>query len=296
MDVRTLAEKASIDGLSPPSYIKSFLAERAFILPRNIGDRQQIVSPIIGQAMLHEALRYLLRSMSQIASYEVICSRHQFSWALVTSYYSNYFSVLSMNRLAGSAISTANGHNYKISRTEVQSNFCVERTKVNNHKEIWQDNYNLYADFNWHDNLYDEIIIKVIRAANKDHYERKSREYINYHPDSYEELFNSRSTINEINSFWGKNYTNSPTTVDLLPFSKNKIEEMFAKLECRAIARQIIILTIFTEILKRLEPTSKNILMDYFNKFSKNVMTRPPFSSKLKPLFQDFFQNLTFKD
>jgi hypothetical protein len=91
-----------------------------------------------------------------------------------------------MNRLAGSAISTANGHNYKIVRTEVQSNFLVERTKVNNHKEIWQDNYNLYADFNWHDNLYDGIIIKVI--ANQDHYERKSREYINYHPDSYEEL------------------------------------------------------------------------------------------------------------
>ena len=84
-----------------------------------------------------------------------------------------------MNRLAGSAISTANGLNYKISRTEVQSNFWVERTKVNNHKEIWQDNYNLYANFNWYDNLYDEIIIKVIRPANRDHYERKSREYIN---------------------------------------------------------------------------------------------------------------------
>ena len=225
--------------------------------------------------MLHEALRYLLRSMSQIASYEVICSRHQFSWALVTLYYSNYFSILSMNRLAGSAISTTEkGPTYKVARTEVQSNFWVERINVNNHKEIWQDNYNLYADFNWHDNLYDEIIIKVIRQANRDHYERKSRERMNYYPDSYEELFNSRSTINEINSFWGKNYTTSPTTVDLLPFSKNKIEEMFAKLECRAIARQIIILTIFTEILKRLEPTSKNILMEYFNKFSKNVMTR----------------------
>ena len=258
MDVRTLAEKASIDGLSPPSYIKYFLAERAYILPKNIGDKEQIVSPIIGQAMLHEALRYLLRSMCQIVSYEVVCSKHQFSWALVTLYYSNYFSVLSMNRLAGSAISTANRNNYKIARTEVQSNFWVERTKVNNHKEIWQDNYNLYANFNWHDNLYDEIIIKVIRPVNRDHYERKSREYINYHPDSYEELFNSRSTINEINSFWGKNYTSSPTTVDLLPFSKNKIERMFAKLECRAIARQIIILTIFTEILNKLEPTSKN--------------------------------------
>ena len=289
MDVRTLAEKASMDGLSPPSYIKSFLAERAFILPGNIGDKEQIFSPIIGQAMLNESLRYFLRSMSQIASYEVLCSRHQFSWALVTLYYSNYFSVLSMNRLAGSAISTVNGRNYKILRTEVQSNFCVKRINVNNHKEIWTDNYNLYADFNWHNNLYDGIIIRVIHQDNKDHYERKSREYINYHPDSYEELFNSRAKTNEINSFWGKNYTNPPTTIDLLPFPQ-EIEKMFAKLESRAIARQIIILSIFSEISERLEPTSKNIIKEYVNKFSKNVMTRPPFSSKLKPLFQDFFK------
>lgn len=293
MDVRILATQASLDGLSPPSYIKNCLAENAGRLPQSVGDKQQFFSQNISRSMLHEALRFLLRSISQIVSYEAICSRNQFSWALVTLYYSNYFSVLSLNRLAGSAISTLNGRNYKIIRTGIQSNFEVERIKVNNHQLIWQDNYSLYANFNWHDTSYDSIIIKVIHNVNRDHYERKSREFINYHPDSYEELFSSKSTINKMRSFWGQNYTNSPLAIELIPF-QNKIEEMFAKLECRAVARQIILLNIFAETLNYLEPTSKNIVQQYFNQFSKNIIVKAPFNSKLKPLLHDFIKKLIF--
>lgn len=288
MDARSVAMKAGADGLSPADYVKNILSQNFPLLPNKIGSIEPLFSPDMSRALLHESLLYLLRSMSHIVSYEAIYSKHQFSWALVTLYYSNYFCALSMNRLAGKAISTTNGNSYEVVSEAVQSSFSVERIAVNNHKLVWETNYDLYSGFNWLDTSCDGIIVKVIT---KDHYERKSREWINYHPDSYKELFKPKSNKKSIISFFGKNYNSSPATVVLLPFSDN-MEKMIANFECRAIARQTIILTIFCEISKILQPTSKAILRDYFNNFSKNIMSQSPFNSKLKSTFQSLISDL----
>jgi len=286
MDARSVATKAAADGLSPAPYVKNLLIEYFPTLPRDVGSSTQLFSQDIGRALLNESVLYLLRAMSHMVSYEVIYSKHQFSWALVTLYYANYFCALSMNRLAGKAISSANGKHYEVTADRIQSSFQIKRIGVNNHTLVWDTNYNLYADFNWQDSSYNGTLIKV---SNRNHFERKLRENINYHPDSYKELFSSRSNKNLLSCF-GKNYWVSPTTVLLLPFP-NETEKDIANLECRSIGRQIILLTILGEIKKILQPSSKSILVGYFNNFSKNIMNRPPFNSKLKLMFQSLIQD-----
>jgi len=288
MNARSVAIKAGADGLSPTPYVKNVLSQNFAALPNSIDSSSTLFCADISRALLHESLLYLLRAMSHIICYEAIYSKNQFSWALVTLYYSNYFCALSMNRLAGKAISTTNGKNFEIVSSQIQSNFEVKRIKVNNHKLVWDTNYDLYSNFNWKDIFYDGVIIKVI---NRDHYERKSRESINYHPDSYKEIFKTKSQQNNIASFFGKNYIDSPPNIALLPFTDD-IERMIANLECRAIARQIILLTIFNEVSKILQPTSKAVLREYFRNFSNNVMNHSPFNSKLKSTFQPLINNL----
>ena len=280
MDVRSIATSAAVDGLSPAPYVKTILGQNFPSLPVNVGNTGTLFSQDLSRAILHESLLYLLRAMSHMVSYESIYTKHQFSWALVTLYYSNYFSALSMNRLAGRAISTTNGKSFDIVADRVQSNYLIERITTNNHKLVWSTNYDLYSSFNWKNSSYDGTLVKVNM---KDHYERKSREFVNYHPDSYKELFKSRSNGNFISCF-RRNYCTSPSTVMLLPFPGD-IERMIATLECRAIGRQVIILSIIHEIFDLLQPTSKEIVSKYFISFSKNIMSRSPFNSKLKTIF-----------
>lgn len=192
MDIRTVALNASADGLSPAPYVKDVLSHRFPILPTKIGQNNSLFSPEMSRALLHESLLYFLRSLSQIIGYEAAYKKSQFSWALVTLYYANYFCVLSLNRLAGKAISTTQKNSYEVTSNPIQSDFLVEKVSVNNHQSIWKTNYELYSQFNWHDNSYDGIIVRV-SPANRDHYERKNREFVNYHPDSYKELFLSNS-------------------------------------------------------------------------------------------------------
>lgn len=289
MDVRSIAMRAAADGLSPAPYVKDILGQNFPSLPVNVGTTGTLFSQSLSRALLHESLLYLLRAMSHMVSYEAIYTKHQFSWALVTLYYSNYFSALSMNRLAGRAISTTNGKSFDIIADIIQSNYLIERIATNNHVSVWSTNYDLYASFNWQDSSYDGTLIRV---NVKDHYERKSREFINYHPDSYKELFKSRSKGNLMSCF-GKNYCTSPSTVMLLPFS-NDIERMIATLECRAIGRQVIILSITREIFNILQPTSKEIVSEYFIGFSKNIMNRSPFNSKLKAIFQSLVKDFLY--
>jgi hypothetical protein len=171
MDARSLAIQAGADNLSPARYIKDVLAASSPVLPISTGDNVFLpgISPDIGRALLNEAIRYILRSMSQLVSYEVIYNKRQFSWALVTLYYSNYFSVLSMNRLAGSAISTVeqSAKHYEIAA--VPNRFTITRINRNNHELVWKTNYRLYQNFNWSDSSCDETIINV-STKNKNYY------------------------------------------------------------------------------------------------------------------------------
>ncbi|NJL22973.1 MAG: hypothetical protein HC895_22565 [Leptolyngbyaceae cyanobacterium SM1_3_5] len=130
MDVKSVAVKAGADGLSPAPYVKEILDQNFLVLPETIGKSYSLFSQDMSRALLHEALLYLLRSMSHAVCYEAIYSKHQFSWALVTLYYSNYFCALSMNRLAGRAISTAtNGKSYEIISSAIQSSFSIKKYK-----------------------------------------------------------------------------------------------------------------------------------------------------------------------
>lgn len=79
----------------------------------------------------------------------------------------------------------------------------------------------------------------------------------------------------------------------LLPFT-NDMEKVVANLECRAVGRQVIVLRILREVFNILQPTSKKIVSQYFSGFSKNIMSRPPFNSKLKIVFQELIKDFLY--
>ncbi|MEP0883348.1 hypothetical protein NDI49_17480 [Trichocoleus sp. ST-U3] len=294
MDVKSIASRVSADGLSPAQYVKEVLNENLMILPKNKGETTTLFRAEMSRALLHESILYLLRSMSQIVSYEAAYTKHQFSWAAVTLYYANYFSVLSMNRLAGVAISTANGTSYEVKADTIQSNFFIERIAVNNHKLIWDTNYDLYSSFNWYDNSYDGTIINVPLKDRK-HTERKEREYLNYHPDSYKELFKSHKKQQNTRSFFGKYYSISPEALTLTSSSfSDSFELTIANLESGAMARQTIVLEILKEVIHLLQPISKSIVVEYFQDFTRNIMSKSPFNSKLKNIFNNRIKSLLF--
>jgi hypothetical protein len=295
MDAKSVAQNAGANNLSPAPYIKDVLAQNYLVLPVNKNDTTPLFSQDISRALLHESILYVLRSMSQLVSYEAIYTKHEFSWALVTLYYSNYFSVLSMNRLAGNAVSTvktnsnSNSNSYEISTTTNPTYFNIKKIQKNNHILVWQINYKLYGNFNWIDSSCDQIIVKV---NNNNYYEKTIREYMNYHPDSYRELLQTKTNHSVSLSFFGKNYMNKPDNIASLPFDTD-LEKDIANLECRAIYRQMIVLTILREVVKILEPTSKSIVISYFRSFSKNIMDKNPFKSKLKSFFHDIIHDLS---
>jgi|SRR5919199_5812363 hypothetical protein len=84
MDVKSIASRVSADGLSPAPYVKEVLNENSIILPKNKGETTTLFRAEMSRALLHESILYLLRSMSQIVSYEAAYTKHQFSWAAVT--------------------------------------------------------------------------------------------------------------------------------------------------------------------------------------------------------------------
>lgn len=287
-NVDSIAQQAAADGLAPATYMKNILAELAPTL-RQPSDRSvPIYKPELGRALLHESILYLFRSMSQLVSYEAAYSKRQFSWSAVTLYYSNYFSVLSMNRLAGAAVSTiANqGETYEVTADQAQSHFVIKKIHKNNHQLIWEKNYALYSDFSWHNQAYDGSIVKIQPGDRCRHYERKKREYLNYHPDSYRELFESGTKRKEISSLFGQSYMSNPTNLALLPFPDDW-SGIIATLESSATARQLVILEILKKVFQQLQPNSRQVLVDYNKMFSKNIMSQAPFKSKLRMIFQN---------
>ena len=67
------------------------------------------------------------------------------------------------------------------------------------------------------------------------------------------ELFQENSNRSSSLSLFRKNYTNQPDNILLLFKSDlNSLEGTIANLECRAVYRQIIVLTILSEVKKNL--------------------------------------------
>jgi len=286
-DVTSLATKAAADGLEPLKIVKDVLTPLSIFLPNNVGEKNMIFSLELGPALLHEAFLYHFRSLCQLVAYDAAYSKKQFSWAGVTLYYSNFFSVLAMNRLAGSAVSTSTAakRSFKISAEPVQSNYLVERVDSNNHVIVWESNYKLFDDFNWLDSSCDGIIIQVPKIARK-FYEKRSREFLNYNPTSYAEMFKTKSGLRDMQSPHGKFYTFPPTSLPAL-LIEDDWQKMIATLECHAIARQKIVMAILENTYNRLGPSSKRTIKQMAGAFSKNVMTMPPFRSHLKTLYLD---------
>lgn len=282
-NVHDLAQQTAADGLVPPKFLKNVLVGQLTQLPVSVNSTTKVFDPNISRALFHEAVVYFFRSLSQLVGYEASYQRRQLSWAGVTLYYSNYFSILSMNRLAGLAITTLpSAGTFSVFREPTQSSFSIQRINRNNHEQVWSDNYNLYSNFSWYDTSFDGSIIKV-HSSHRQHYERRRREFLNYHPDSYQEIFSSSTKNREHTKICGSYLCSNPNNVNYLIMEE--WEETIAKLESAATARQIICLAIIAEAKEQVAFGSQSSIRESARKFSKNFMTQSPFNSKLRVLF-----------
>ena len=164
MDTRSVAQQAGALGMMPSDYVKNVLVSSSIspLIVTKISSTVLVYEAAFLRALLYESLLFLLRSMSHLVAYEVAAAKNQFSWAAVTLYYANYFSVLSMNRVAGEAISTTPvGATYKVTLKTSPALFDIQNVEVNNHKAVWLANCRLYQTFNWRDSSLDGIIVKI---------------------------------------------------------------------------------------------------------------------------------------
>jgi len=288
--VSSIATQIGSLGVVPCSCLKDILGNGTILLPTDVKKPINHFSNDLVRAQLFEALRFGFRSLSHLVAYEALAERRQLSWSGVTLYYANYFAVLSLNRLAGRSISTLNtGSSFELSAGSTIGNFDIKRLEVNNHKLVWTSNYDLYSDFNWRDTDYDDTIVKV-RSDPYRHYERKTREYMNYHPGSYSEIFMSSAMSSNLSRRF---YTDKPNVVWSLPLDEEA--RKIALLESAACARQDIIFSIFAEVYASLQPESRLVFNGYATQFSKRVASYPPYSVKLKAMLYNFLIPLMTK-
>jgi hypothetical protein len=298
-DSQQIAQLAAAEGISPTKYVKDLLIEPAMLpfLPQNVNQSITHFSPEIPRALLFEAIKFYLRSMSQLVSYETLFSKNQFSWGLVALYYSSYFSALSMNRLAGCSITTlsVSGNTFEINAGTVSGNYTIKRIRNNNHIIVWDANYRLFSNFVWIDSSLDGYIIKVTAAPNK-YLEKRRREFYNYHPESYQELSLNKGKITEVKNLKGQYYGIAPTVVSSLPLTDGWIRDI-AYLESTATARHLILTKILSSVLIEMGSkslyTSERIFIDIVNDFARNMISQPPFDNKLRREFHEYVKSLT---
>ena len=290
-DTVSLATRASADGLEPLTIVKDVLTSRSPALPTQTGTTGTLYSLELGPALLHEAFLYHFRSLYQLVAYDAAFCKKQHSWAGVTLYYSNFFSILAMNRLAGGAASTtAGGRHFKVSAEQVQSSYTIEKIETNNHVIVWKTNYELFYNFNWRDTSCDGVVIQVPHVARK-LYEKQRREYLNYNPTSYVEMFRTGNKLRDMAAPHGRFYTFPPASIPGL-LIEDEWNQTIATLECHAIARQQIVMAILEEVYIKLGSSSKRTIKGLAASFSKNIMTMTPFRSQLKTIFLDSLQEL----
>ncbi len=297
MDSLSVARDASTSGLLPSGAIKSVLASASVypLIPRAMQQLVQVNEASLQRALTYEALLFLLRSMSHLVGYEAVVASDQISWGGVTLYYSNYYAALAMNRLAGEAVSTlAGGGSYHIERVRAPSLFEIRKSEVNNHKAVWAANFRLYENFNWRDATLDGSIVQVPSHLQFNHPERKMREEINYHPESYKEITASSSTRRRLRSICGRNYFTSPDILGSLPFT-DQIERQIATFESHAVSRQILLLAIFAQIFTEMRAyqSSRSCIYEMIQSFTRNYLVHIPFRTALRIRYKealDLFQ------
>lgn len=292
MDSLSVARQSAFLGLMPPEPVKNVLASTSVspLLPVK-GGSVRLTEAALLRALFYEAVQFLLRSMSYLVGYEAAIAKDQFSWGAVTLYYANYYCVLAMNRLAGEAVSTRQiGGTYQIRLEYPPSLFAIKCIEINNHKEVWMANARLYETFNWRDASLDGTIVRVPKAHHNDHPERKAREEINYHPQSYKEIMAGSGTHRHMKNICGKYYSIAPDILAALPIG-DTFEKQIAMFECHAVARQMLLLTVLGHAFDELKshPASRYWVYDTIRQFSRNYLTHLPFKFKLKTLYQEKF-------
>lgn len=167
----------------------------------------------------------------------------------------------------------------------VQSSYSIERIEQNNHILIWKTNYDLFYTFNWIDASCDGVVVQVPQLG-RNYYEKRRREYLNYHPTSYTELFKTRKGLRGMAVPHGRYYSYAPNSLPGLLFP-DEWQRTIATLESYATARQVIVLAILEEAYNRLGVSSQRYVKSMVESFSKNIMTHSPFTSRLRSLYSE---------
>ena len=167
--------------LNPPE------VKRLMPIEDNSGFQTELTSDGIPYILFVESQVFLNRALSNFCAQIDLHRQGHLSWAIVTTYYSNFFAMAGLVRLQGKArIATHDLSKLPRGVFVAISNIIPPRTVVfenwrNHHEQTYNDFYHAYRQFNFFRNFFDDLL-----SLNQDDLrdERRRRNDYNYGLDT----------------------------------------------------------------------------------------------------------------
>lgn len=110
-------------------------------------DSADFYSGKLSNILLSESNLFLDRAVYQACTVRPLIREGKFSWAAATAYYSSYFSICSLVRLHGKAITWVDGSSYLVLTDDLASGrYSVQKTRLRggSHQHLWSVYNRLY--------------------------------------------------------------------------------------------------------------------------------------------------------
>lgn len=181
---------------------------------RSINDGGVLVKDAnITSAMLGEAVEYFCRSFYNFYAQDKLIEHYYATWSGVTNYYSSFFSLHSLLRLQGRAITSIwrNGKRFYIFPSNILENqyiICKEGVKGKTaHEAAWFLFYEVYDTFSYSPNVHFEAIFKKKNTGTIEE-EIDFRTQKNYEPyEAYEEIRDLQTLQDMLDNYENKRFT-----------------------------------------------------------------------------------------
>ncbi len=179
-------------------FIKDAIRENPYVPPSSITKSFQSFSlSDLKKSFYKEVNLYLDKSIYQyIISRELLNSGH-FSWAAVTQYYANYYSISGLIRLHEHGFSKIGNKGIEI-QNDSANKYKVRKISNNGlHRVVWDKFYSLFQNFDYKPHIFYFICVPL--QSNNNYYESDRRNTINYGPgEGYNEIYYTQSKIQRL--------------------------------------------------------------------------------------------------
>ncbi len=179
-------------------FIKDAIRENPYVPPSSITRSFQSFSlSDLKKSFYKEVNLYLDKSIYQYIISRQLLNNGHFSWADVTQYYANFFSISGLIRLHEHGFSMIGNNGIEI-QNDSANKYKVRKISNNGlHRVVWDKFYSLFQNFNYKPHIFYFICTPL--ENNNNYYESDRRNTINYGPgEGYKEIYSTQSAIQRL--------------------------------------------------------------------------------------------------